>query len=133
MLKSTKQSELPFQKNPLLILFLLIGWLFVLPLAASNSPSLSENKKIKIKLGRLPLLFEKNEGQVDASVLYLTRSTSNTFYFRPHDILLLLKKEMEEQECAFFPLKMEFAGSSFFLPSQGGGRTRMQKQLFYWK
>lgn len=92
-------------RPPLFLIALFISTLFFHPFSALG--------EVKVERGRLlPLLFEKNEGQVDASVLYFARGADCTFYFRSHDILLLLKKDIEEGKSLFFPLKMEFVGAS---------------------
>ncbi|MHB8728224.1 MAG: DUF7948 domain-containing protein [Sulfuricaulis sp.] len=41
--------------------------------------------------GRLPLSFELNQGQTDASVKFLTRSTGHTEFFTPRETVLVLR------------------------------------------
>lgn len=52
---------------------------------------------------KLPLNFERNDGQVDQRVKYLTKGQGYSFYFTPKEIMIVLDKRA---------LKMQFVGAS---------------------
>ncbi len=56
--------------------------LLVAPIAAQNRPALRD-------YGRLPLVFEPNQGQADAEVRFLTRTQGGTLFLTEHEAVLV--------------------------------------------
>jgi len=62
---------------------------------------------------QLPLYFEKNEGQIDASVKYLSRGPGYTFYFTPKEVVMVLQKKLREKASSqSAALKIQFVGAA---------------------
>jgi len=59
---------------------------------------------IATQFGKLPLYFEHNVGQTDASVRYLTRGPGYTLFFTPDEIVLSLQNQAS--------LRMQFVGAN---------------------
>jgi len=62
-----------------------------------------------------PIHFERNDGQVDAQVKYLTRGPGYTFYFTPQEIITVFSGESgesEEHTKTSVALKLKFLGSN---------------------
>ncbi len=66
------------------VCLLIIGLLYVLPYFKKNSEHTVTPSAHSIQI---PLSFEKNEGQVDRSVAYLTRNLGGDTFFLPHSKL----------------------------------------------
>ena len=84
-----------------------------------SSPVLEKNITVPTKAEalaqfyQLPLYFEKNEGQIDASVKYLTRGPGYTFYFTPKEIVMVLQKTLQGKALSQSAvLKMQFVGAN---------------------
>jgi hypothetical protein len=67
-------------------------------------------EKIVAQSFKIPLYFESNEGQIGASVKYLTRGVGYGLYFSPQEVVLALKKSQEDASTSV--LKMQFVGAN---------------------
>lgn len=73
---------------------------------------LVSSKKSPLQLFKIPLYFEKNEGQIDASVKYLAKGRGFSFFFTPEEIVMVLKKSLRgESKHSFRVLKLQFVGA----------------------
>jgi hypothetical protein len=55
---------------------------------------------------QLPLYFEKNEGQIDPQVKFLSRGQGYTFYFTPQEVVMALKGSLDSAL-----VKIQFVGA----------------------
>ncbi len=79
---------------------------------AEASPSTKTD--VIAQIVKLPMYFEKNEGQIDPSVKYLTREYGSTFYFTPREIVMVLQKQFQDTEPKTLTssvLKIQFVGA----------------------
>lgn len=74
-------------------------------------PTTSLYKPASAQQLKFPILFEKNEGQTDESVKYLSRGSGYTFYFTPQEVIMQLQKKSKDHESVSTHLKMNFLGS----------------------
>ena len=73
---------------------------------------LASPQKSPVQLFKIPLYFEKNEGQIDPSVKYLTKGRGYSFYFSPQEIVMVLKKGLkEDSRDTSSILKLQFVGA----------------------
>jgi hypothetical protein len=73
-----------------------------------------QNKKTAVTRSIIPpITFEKNEGQVDSTVQFLSKGNGYTFFFTPQEIVAVFKNA-SENESNLPCLRFQFAG--------GGGR-----------
>src|SRR4051812_34248814 len=54
------------------------------------------------KLFELPIYFERNAGQTNENVKYLSRGLGYNFYFTPQEIVMLLSQKLTEKEISSF-------------------------------
>lgn len=74
----------------------------------SHKPEVNENESFAAQMLKLPLFFEKNEGQTYENIKYLTRGTGYSFYFTPQEIVMVLQDENLSPSI----LKMSFIGAN---------------------
>ncbi len=78
-----------------------------------TSSLLASPKKSPVQSFKIPLYFEKNEGQIDPSVKYLVKGRGYGFYFTPQEIVMVLKKGLkEESKHTSSVLKLQFVGAT---------------------
>jgi hypothetical protein len=68
----------------------------------------SFKKAICAQFLNLPIHFEKNEGQIDASFQYLARCPGHLFYFAPNEVFMFLQGKQN----ALSALKLQFVGAN---------------------
>ena len=88
-------------------LFLIVGIFYFHSLSAMEDASLPTKAEITARLFKLPLSFEKNEGQTHPSVRYLTRGPGYAFYFASDEMSMVLQKASSSSV-----LKMHFSGAN---------------------
>ena len=88
-------------------LVLIVAAFYSHPLSALQEASLSTKAEITAQFYKLPLSFEKNEGQTHPSVRYLTRGPGYTFYFASDEMSMVLQKASSSSV-----LKMHFSGAN---------------------
>ena len=87
--------------------------LFEETVLSSPGELLAAPKKSSVQFFKIPLYFEKNEGQIDPSVKYLAKGRGYSFYFTPQEIAMELKKgSKEESRRTSSVLKLQFVGAS---------------------
>jgi len=90
----------------------------------------SKQSDILAQFMTMPLYFERNEGQTDEQVRYLTKGIGYTFFFTPQEIVIALsKKKSPISLCiknAIFGRQCRFFRARF-------GRTSGEKQLLHWE
>lgn len=68
----------------------------------------SKNSATLAQFYNLPLYFERNEGQTNHEVKYLTHGKGYVFYFTPQEMVMTLQRESNPA----YNLKMHFVGSN---------------------
>jgi len=76
----------------------------IVAMAVDFSYAAETKANIAAQFGKLPLYFEHNVGQTDASVRYLTRGPGYTLFFTPDEIVLFLQNQAS--------LRMQFVGAN---------------------
>ncbi len=61
--------------------------------APSQDISPPDKTQIAAQFFKQPIYFERNEGQINTSVNYLTRGTGYTFYFTPQEVVMVLQNQ----------------------------------------
>lgn len=80
---------------------------------------------------KLPLYFEKNEGQIDTSVKFLSRGPGYTFYFTPKEIIMVLQKTLQEKKSPQSAvLKIQFVGANQPFPIKGLEEQKCKSNYF---
>jgi len=69
-----------------------------------SAPPAATKESISAQFAKLPLYFERNVGQTDARVKYLTRGPGYILYFTPTEIVLSLRSQAS--------LRMQFVGAN---------------------
>lgn len=73
----------------------------------------SIKSNVMAELLQIPLSFERNEGQTDESVKYLTRGRGYTFYFTPEEMIMALhRKSQDDNTLTISALKFQFVGAN---------------------
>lgn len=78
----------------------------------NQNDALIQKEKILVRMGEIPLYFEKNKGQTNENVKYLTKGEGYTFYFTPQSIVVALQKMGKEDQVSLAILKMEFVAAA---------------------
>jgi hypothetical protein len=60
---------------------------------SQTTPKLLTSQQVKESYGKLPLIFEANEGQVDARVKFISRGPVFNLYLTPQEALLIIRKD----------------------------------------
>jgi len=76
----------------------------IVAMAVDFSYAAETKANIAAQFAKLPLYFERNVGQTDASVKYLTRGPGYTLFFTPDEIVLSLQNQAS--------LRMQFVGAN---------------------
>lgn len=76
----------------------------------SGNESAVSNNDIAVEFMKIPLSFEKNEGQTDTTVKYLNRGHGYTLYFTPDEIVMTIQSGSHHNMIS--ALKMQFVGSN---------------------
>ena len=87
----------------------------VFPAGSAVQPRLVES------YGKLPLSFEINQGQTDATVKFLSRGSGYSLFFTGNEAVLALKKPMANGQS---PMAIAIAPGSHFNPAVFPGRLR---------
>ena len=97
-------SQLQTQKTPLLILTVLIGLIFQVPMHTDQTPRTdsatptipvtdeAERARINANYGKLPLSFEANAGQTDGRVKFTARGAGYGLFLTDDEAVLSLQK-----------------------------------------
>jgi hypothetical protein len=83
------QRILPF------LVLLVLGWSLTIPALSGQvgTTGVPASAPSQINLSALPLSFETNAGQTDASVRFVARSDAGALYFTPSQVVLALKQQ----------------------------------------
>ena len=78
-----------------IVLFSFVVWLVAARLAFpldARTPSLPAGKQLPARYGAVPLTFERNQGQADGSVRFLSHGPGFSAYFKDHEASLWLSR-----------------------------------------
>ncbi len=90
-----------------------------------ETPPLLNKTEVLAQFFKLPIYFEKNEGQTDPSVKYLTRGKKFTAFFTPQEIVMVLDRNENASV-----IKLQFLGANEALALKGSDELEGKSNYF---